>query len=476
MTASAQPHQALSWLLGARLQRIDSPKPDLFALSFFAQGVRQTLLLCFAPPLGAGLTTERPRGDAATPFVTKLRTKVENARVVRIEAWRCPELPERAHALELTLERNQVELRLLADFHPQHANLVLLTQSRTIVFSLHEAAVKAQQLQRTAPYVVSSKGRGVTLPDDATELERLGATIGQQATHGAHEAQRKAALAPLRAQRKRLERRITAIRGDVERAAKAPLLRQEAEALLCHLDEVSRGAASITLTEIASGEPLDIVLDPAKSAIDNATARFDRARKMERGVTIARQRLHEAEHEFETLMRQIGHIESADEDALRALLRAAGGGAPGKPLARSPAKNKPAEHKAYRVFETGQGRILVGKGAVDNDTLTLTVARPHDYWLHARGIHGAHVVIPLDRGRSLAAELLLDAAHLAAHFSDGRGEAQLEVQHTERRYVRKGRKSAPGAVQIEREKVLLLRVEKERIARLLKTERVEPPR
>jgi predicted ribosome quality control (RQC) complex YloA/Tae2 family protein len=471
MTSSGQPHEALNWLLGARLQRIDSPKPDLFALTFFSQGLRQTLLISLVPPLGVGIATDRPRGNAATPFVTKLRTKLENSRVVRVMVFRS-EAPDRAHALEFVLARGEEQLRLLADFHPQHPNLVLLASNRTIVFSLHEGAVKAQLLQRSAPYAVAHRGRGIAFPDEAAALERIGQSLASEATHGLQESLRRELLSSLRARAKRVDRRVQAIRGDLERAGKAPLLRREAETLLCHLAEVPRGASLITLNELATDEALHITLDPAKSALDNANARFERAKKLDRGLVIAAERLREAESEYEELARQIAHVEAANEDALRELVPTRSGAASAPRTGAAARAHGRQEHKAYRIFETPSGRVLVGKGAIDNDTLTLTVARPHDHWLHARAVHGAHVVVPLARGHNIAPELLLDAAHLAAHFSDARGEPRVEVQHTERRYVRKGKKSAPGAVQLEREKVLLLRIEADRIARLLKAERV----
>jgi predicted ribosome quality control (RQC) complex YloA/Tae2 family protein len=65
----------------------------------------------------------------------------------------------------------------------------------------------------------------------------------------------------------------------------------------------------------------------------------------------------------------------------------------------------------------------------------------------------------------------LDAATLAAHFSEAAGEALVEVQHTDRRHVRKPRGAAPGAVFVDREHVLLLRFEPERLVRLLASER-----
>jgi predicted ribosome quality control (RQC) complex YloA/Tae2 family protein len=109
----------------------------------------------------------------------------------------------------------------------------------------------------------------------------------------------------------------------------------------------------------------------------------------------------------------------------------------------------------------------VGRGSHHNDALTFQVARPHHLWLHARGVPGAHVVIPLDKNAELSQEVLLDAAHLALHHSDARGEPRSEVSYTQVKFVKKGRDSAPGAVNYVREKTLMLRVEPERLQRLL---------
>jgi predicted ribosome quality control (RQC) complex YloA/Tae2 family protein len=75
--------------------------------------------------------------------------------------------------------------------------------------------------------------------------------------------------------------------------------------------------------------------------------------------------------------------------------------------------------------------------------------------------------VPLEKGTSCPPDVLVDAATLAAHFSDARDEAVCDVSYVERRYVRKPRGSAPGAVTYDHEKVLALRVEPERLARLL---------
>ena len=80
-------------------------------------------------------------------------------------------------------------------------------------------------------------------------------------------------------------------------------------------------------------------------------------------------------------------------------------------------------------------------------------------------------MVPLSKGATLGSELLVDAATLAAHFSKSRGEDRVEVQHTERRYVRKPRGFPPGAVRVTREKVIVVRLEPARLKRLLASER-----
>jgi len=84
------------------------------------------------------------------------------------------------------------------------------------------------------------------------------------------------------------------------------------------------------------------------------------------------------------------------------------------------------------------------------------------------------VVVPLEKGHEAPADLLVDAAHLAAHFSEWRGETQVEVTYVARRHVRKPRGSPPGLVTVDRDKTLVLRVDPARLAALLAREEAAP--
>jgi predicted ribosome quality control (RQC) complex YloA/Tae2 family protein len=89
----------------------------------------------------------------------------------------------------------------------------------------------------------------------------------------------------------------------------------------------------------------------------------------------------------------------------------------------------------------------VGRSPKDNERVTFTVARPDDYWFHARGIPGAHVVLKLAlAGEAPTDEQIEMAAALAAGASRASGAAKVEVDYTQRKHVRRQGKGATGLV------------------------------
>ncbi len=145
---------------------------------------------------------------------------------------------------------------------------------------------------------------------------------------------------------------------------------------------------------------------------------------------------------------------AASEESLRVieerlaelgLVRAPGVGAPSPPEPRPRARA--AERLPYRSFVSCDGfPILVGRGARENDQLTLRFARGNDLWMHVSGSPGSHVVIRVPQGKSVPLETLLDAAALAVQYSPRRGRNGIEVVYTPAKNVRKPRGAAPGLV------------------------------
>jgi predicted ribosome quality control (RQC) complex YloA/Tae2 family protein len=288
------------------------------------------------------------------------------------------------------------------------------------------------------------------------------------------ELQRAALLRAVKTRLRALERRAEAVRGDLQRLDHIDELQKIGRLLLAQGHRIPRGATHATLDDWEAGGHIEVKLAPDLPAKAQAETFFARARRVARGAAVMHQRLAETERALAPLPALVTDIELAplDPAAFDALIaRARAASVPLAPATSAPSPGKPArreERRPYNAFRSEHGHvILVGRGGKDNDTLVTRFARPHDLWLHAKNIHGAHVIVPLDKGAGCPADLLVDAATLAAHFSDARGESACEVSYVERRYVRKPRKSAPGAVTFDHEKVITVRVEPQRLARLL---------
>lgn len=123
----------------------------------------------------------------------------------------------------------------------------------------------------------------------------------------------------------------------------------------------------------------------------------------------------------------------------------------------------------YKEYQSSTGhRILVGKSPKDNDTLTKT-AKSHDFWLHAAGITGSHVVIPVDKAikNQLPAALQKEAAILALHFSKAREDLAGEVYLTKKQNVKKQKGMAAGLWKVEKSETIYITYTKKDLSALL---------
>ena len=108
--------------------------------------------------------------------------------------------------------------------------------------------------------------------------------------------------------------------------------------------------------------------------------------------------------------------------------------------------------RGYRTFEIDGFEVLVGKGAADNDRLSLKLAEPRDFWLHVSGPPGSHVVVrnPEDLSE-LPKPVARRAAELAAWYSKARGAGgKVEVHLCRARDVSKQPGFEPGKVLLRR--------------------------
>jgi predicted ribosome quality control (RQC) complex YloA/Tae2 family protein len=110
--------------------------------------------------------------------------------------------------------------------------------------------------------------------------------------------------------------------------------------------------------------------------------------------------------------------------------------------------------------------IFVGRNAQENEELTFRLAKSDDLWLHARGAPGSHVVVRLAKGADPPPETLRDAATLALLYSDLKKSRKGEVIYTRRKWVKKAKGQAAGAVIVTQEKTMSVKLDTQRLAAL----------
>ncbi|MBN1120972.1 MAG: NFACT family protein [Anaerolineae bacterium] len=229
-------------------------------------------------------------------------------------------------------------------------------------------------------------------------------------------------------------------------------LRQHAELILAYGPTFKPGQTSFQAQYDPDGPMLDIPLDPALTHVENAQKLFERYDKAKRAVKGVPRFIAETRHEIAYLNQLAADLQMAeswpDIDIVREALQEAGYWRGAK--TRGPRGGKPG----IRRFTEGDGFvILVGRNADQNHTLVTERSASRDLWLHARGIPGSHVIVKND-GRPIPEEVIQRAAELAAYYSAGRDDSAVEVDVTERRYVRPIKGGRPGMVNYKNERTL----------------------
>lgn len=222
-----------------------------------------------------------------------------------------------------------------------------------------------------------------------------------------------------------------------------------------------------------TGEYIDIPSDPKLSPQDQVEKFFSLERRKKRRGEEATTRLanfREVLAEGERMLARVPELlESGDWAELEKFERKAG------IVIERAGPEKGSKGGVRAIGWTGRTcvskdgiPILVGRSKDENLELTQKHARGNDMWFHVRGRPGAHVVVPVQGGKSVPLETMLDAAVLCLYFSNGEKWGKTEVDYTFKKYVKRIKNSSE--VSYTNNKTLIVAPEPERLKRLLAKE------
>jgi predicted ribosome quality control (RQC) complex YloA/Tae2 family protein len=230
--------------------------------------------------------------------------------------------------------------------------------------------------------------------------------------------------------------------------------------------ELQKGFRSVTRFE--DDQRVEIPCDPKLSIQEQVEKFYSNSRRKLRRILEAKSRSETFRESLSRLEKLLAHPPEFDNwTGLEKLERASNNRAPEtKGAKQEKTGKKTGAAWLGKSFTSSNGLpIWVGRDKTENLELTFKCARGNDLWMHIRGKPGAHVVIPLQSGKSAPLDTLLDAAHLAIHYSGGGNWGKTEVDYTFKKYVKRIKDSTEASY--TNNKTLLINPDRGRIKKLL---------
>ncbi len=207
---------------------------------------------------------------------------------------------------------------------------------------------------------------------------------------------------------------------------------------------IETGIKSCELINFYTNEPITIPLDCMLSPMENAKKYFDKYSKLKRTKEALSNLIIEVKSEIDHLesIATALDIATKEEDLNDVKEELIDNGY----IKRKGEKKKQRfKSKPFHYVSSDGFDIYVGKNNYQNDELTFKFATGNDWWFHAKGIPGSHVIIKSE-GKEIPDRTFEEAGKLAAHYSKGKNQEKIEIDYTQKKNVKKPAKAKPGFV------------------------------
>lgn len=208
--------------------------------------------------------------------------------------------------------------------------------------------------------------------------------------------------------------------------------------------EVPEGSKGFEALNYYTNETIRIPLDPTMTPQENAKKYFEKYGKLKRTFEALTELTEDTRLEIEHLESVATSLDIAESEAdlqqIKDELAECGY------VKRKYGKKKQqGKSKPYHYCSSDGFDIYVGKNNFQNDELTFKFSEGNDWWFHAKGMPGSHVLVKTKTG-DLPDRTFEEAAKLAAYYSKGRGSQKVEIDYLQKKNVKKPNKSKPGFV------------------------------
>ena len=197
------------------------------------------------------------------------------------------------------------------------------------------------------------------------------------------------------------------------------------------------GAKSLSCINYYTEKEMVVPLDPQLTPQENSKKYFERYGKLKRTfealTTLTEETREELEHLDSVstaldLAQSEGDLAQIKEELIQSgyIKRHTGG--------KNTKKQKLTSPPLHYISSDGY-HMYVGKNNLQNEELTFKFASGGDWWFHAKGIPGSHVIVKAG-GEELPDRTFEEAARLAAYYSKNRNSEKVEIDYIQRKHVK----------------------------------------
>lgn len=208
--------------------------------------------------------------------------------------------------------------------------------------------------------------------------------------------------------------------------------------------QVEEGSKGFDALNYYTNEMIRVPLDPTMTPQENAKKYFDKYGKLKRTFEALNELIEDTRMEIEHLESIATALDIAESEAdlqqIKEELMESGYVKHKYTRKKTQGKSKPYHYRSTDGFD-----IYVGKNNFQNDELTFKFAEGNDWWFHAKGMPGSHVLVKTKTGE-MPDRTFEEAGKLAAYYSKGRGSEKVEIDYLQKKNVKKPNKAKPGFV------------------------------
>ncbi len=193
-----------------------------------------------------------------------------------------------------------------------------------------------------------------------------------------------------------------------------------------------------------TNENITIPLDNTKTPQENAQKYFDKYNKQKRTFEALNELIKETQEDI-TYLESVSNaldIALSEDDLIQIKEELTDAGYIRRKFSKKKVK---ITSKPFHYISSDGYHMYVGKNNIQNEELTFHFAVGNDWWFHAKGCPGSHVIVKTN-GDELPDRTFEEAGRLAAYYSKNRGAEKVEIDYVEKKHVKKPNGSKPGFV------------------------------